>query len=277
MSEPGNGEVIERPKGVANWPIISKIFSTIDENVREHGRQQAMKSVLDSLGVKFQAEMDKKTEEVLKTKPCIVVFNHPYKLEPFVLMASLPERPDISFLSMAEYFNLVPNLDKYLIPAHIYHNAKDMLEKIFLTVFHKIQLKPELSAYKEGKINWFSLKEAARKIDSGGLILIAPKPGPAALKKGEWYSGVGHLVTDINDKDSTYYVNAFIDGTSHWDWLRLLPIRSLRRKLPDIKLHFSSPQPVSTIVSAESTPKEVTRKLKFEYNEWQNSLKAKIN
>lgn len=277
MSEQGNIEVIEKPKGVANWPIISKVFSTIDKDVRERGRQQAMKSVLDSLGVRFQVEMDEETEEALKTKPCVVVFNHPYKLEPFVLMASLPERPDMSFLSMAEYFNLVPNLDKYLIPAHIYHNAKDMLEKIFLTVFHKIQLKPELSAYKEGKINATSLKEAGRRIDSGGLMLIVPKPGPAALKKGEWYSGVGHLVTDIKNKDNTYYVNAFIDGTSHWDWLRLLPIASFRKKLPDVKLHFSSPQLVSTIAPTGSKPKEVTRKLKSEYNEWQNSLKAKVN
>lgn len=101
---------------------------------------------------------------------------------------------------------------------------------------------------------------------NGGLIVIFPE---GILPKGSaWLNGIGHLLTSIRGH-SVFYVKAYVEGTSHFDPLRMI----LRGWLfPPLKVYFGVPQDVDSILRKVQKPRELTQHLQKEYNNWLKTL-----
>lgn len=252
-----------------NLPLISGFIKSIDKDLENYSFQKTMRNSINRLSSKLVVKnKNKEIEKMLKHKPVVLVANHPYEAEVPVLIAGLPDRDDTSIVVNRRLMNLSSNLDKYLIPVYIDHHftnkRRHKLMNYVLKAFHP---KEKITAEESRKLNIQSVKEAARRVDAGGLVIIFP-----GKKKtdGHWYSGVGHMLNQTKRKD-IYVVRAYIEGTSLLDLFRLIP--KIGIFLPTFTLTFAPPLKLTEFRNED--PKKTTTKLEDRYNDWIKTLDKK--
>ncbi len=91
-------------------------------------------------------------------------------------------------------------------------------------------------------------------------------------KHGKWFDGIGYLLKDVSIKNA-YIVKSYIHGTSHIDYLRLLP--GIRRLMPKIYVYFSPPTVLSNYVNSRTQSKLIKDNLERDYNNWVVQLKER--
>lgn len=252
-------------------PIFGKIFRDFDKSAGENGIHKAVTNVIRRTETKLVVHgLGKDTIEILKNKPVILAANHPYDFEVLVLIAALPKRDDIFSIAASDLMGVGPNSNHYIIPMFIHKYFDEGSHKLSVKIAKLLRLGPRLSSSRAHRRNVENMAYAASKVENGGLVIIFPE---GILKRGSpWLSGVGYLLRDIYKKRNAFYARAYIQGTSSFDILRLIPI--LRRFFPPINVYFDRPREVSFVIKAKDDPKEITKNLQKEYNKWAHKTVA---
>lgn len=255
---------------LSHLPFIRGMIKTISDASKNEGFPKAMLDAVRRSGTHFTVRYaSAETVEVLKSKRVVVVVNHPYEGEAFAIVAALPNRKQVYLIVNATMMHITKEIDKHLIPVYIQHHidegkGKNTQSKI-LELFHP---STHFSEAEEHKRNIESIANANRKLQRGGLIIIFPNPGERDSVI-PWYPGVGHLLKGVNDDKPLYVVNAYIRGTSNWDYLRLFP--RIGALLPELTVFFSEPQEVRVL--ARQPARNITTLLEKHYRAWVKTLK----
>ena len=246
-------------------PVFGKLFRDFDKNAGQNGIHKAVADVIKKSGTKLIVHgLVKDTIEILKTKPVILVGNHPYDFELILLIAALPKRDDIFTIVASDLMGAGPNTTSYFIPMFIHKYFDKGSHEFSVKIAKLLRLGPSFSPSIEHRKNVENINYAALKVNNGGLVIISPE---GILKKGSpWLSGVGYLLRGVYKKSNAYYARAYIQGTSPFDVFRLIPI--VNRFFPPINVYFDRPKEVSFVINAKEDPKEITKNLQEEYNIW---------
>jgi hypothetical protein len=256
MMETGSGLYIRR------FPILKEAGDLINSNVRDFGLNQGALETLRNLGIRLTVEnLTHQTRAILLTEPCLVIGNHPTMTEPLVLPAALPQREDGFLLMSQSFLSFFPSVRPHIIPIYLGSRRKD--EKATVSVLRRILTYGNIDYEEAHERNIESIRVASRRISDGESGIIFPAPH-APLQRGRWKPGIGYLVRGIEYPTETYIVEAFIEGATDLDVLRILP--GFKYIPQDIRVTFSDPQKVSSI--EDRNPKAMERN----YLDWANSI-----
>ena len=246
-------------------PIFGKLFRDFDKSAGENGIHKAVEDVIKRTETKLIVHgLVKGTIEILKSKPVILVASHTFDFEVLLLIAALPKRDDIFTITASDLMGAGPNTNSYIIPMFIHKYFDKGSHKLSVKVAKLLHLGPRFSPQIEHKRNVENINYAASKVKNGGLVINFPD---GILKKGNpWLSGVGYLLRGIYKKRNAFYARAYIQGTSSFDILRLIPI--VRRFFPPINVYFDRPKEIALILNEREDPKEITKNLQADYNRW---------
>lgn len=253
-------------------PIIGAYVSRMVGNIEKHGMQGAILKEIERSKTNWEIHgLDQETKKILQTKGAVIVANHPFEIETLALIAALPKRENINLIATSFLQNIYPALDKHLIPVYITHHYKDVrstrFRKLSGLILEKYYQYHHLTESEEHQKNIESIALAAKKVKNGEVVIILPNPHRQKNYQDKWHPGIGWLLKNIGAKDNLYYVQAYVSGSSNWDYLRLFP--GLGRFLPKIKVHFARPQKIADLDSSD--PKRLTAKLEKEYLDWTTS------
>jgi len=250
-------------------PIFGKLFRDFDKSAGENGIHRAVTDVIKKTKTRIIVHgLIKETIEILKSKPVILVASHTFDFEVLLLIAALPKRDDIFTIAASDLMGAGPNTNSYIIPMFIHKYFDKGSHKLSVKVAKLLHLGPRFSPAIEHRKNIENINYAALKVNNGGLVIIFPE---GILKKcNPWLSGIGYLLRGIYKKRNAFYARAYIQGTSSFDILRLIPI--VRRFFPAINVYFDSPKEISSVINAKEDPKEITKNLQADYNRWVATL-----
>jgi hypothetical protein len=133
--------------------------------------------------------------------------------------------------------------------------------------FHWTQDYEKDTAHKK---NIKSIARAARRVDHGAVVVIFPAGGST---DGRWFSGIGHLIKTLKNKNEVSIIKAKLEGSSGGDYFRLIP--GISWLMPKIRVTFSAPREVSDIASEDA--RSITKKLEAEYIEWSDTQNKPVN
>jgi len=264
---------VHRYNFLGQIPIVGKLFRDFDKSAGENGIHKAVADVIKRTKTRIIVHgLIKETIEILKNQPVILVANHPYDLELILLIAALPKRDDIFTIVASDLMGAGPNTSSYFIPVFIHKYFDKGSHKLSVKIAKLFRLGPRLSPPKAHRVNVESMNRAIEIIKKGGLVIVFPE---GILKKGSpWFSGIGYLLRAIYEKRNAFYARAYIQGTSFFDILRLIPI--LRRFFPLINVYFDRPKELPFVINAKEDPKEITKNLQADYNRWIATLEKKF-
>lgn len=233
--------------------------------VEKDGVVTTFKGILESLGGIIESEKGEEERRVLGKEGVLLVANHPAEIDVLVTLATIEERRDWYIIINSMFVGKIEKLDKHFIPVYIDHNldnnAFSLREQIFF-LFHK---KKRLSKEEAQERNRKSLERAAKMLDKGSLVIIYPGPNKVT---GRWYKGVGHIMRQVKKKSKVRVVAGFIEGTSKWDYWRLIPgVSSL---LPKFKVSFKLMGKMSDLWEKDATIS--TEKLEAMYKRWSEAI-----
>ena len=201
---------------------------------------------------------------MLQREGVILVANHTFETDPFFLLAALQHRPDIFMIVEAGFLGMGVNIDRHLIPVHITHHQEIIDLAGWRSLLLNIIRRPVVLEKEEALAkNIESIKLAAEKLKSGGLVIIFPS---ASVKSGKWFSGVGHLLKHLGNQSRAKIILVHISGPSRKDYLRLIP--GISQRLAEIKVRFSDVLPLQNHWHEE--PKTMAYALEEHYNRWIN-------
>lgn len=244
-------------------PLVGFFLQNLDTDLENIGLQKAMMNIVLRSKTKFIISgLDTLLKQILETKPVIVIANHPFDSEEVAIMASLPSRKDSYLIVNSHFMGVSPQLDKHLIPVYIWHHVTDgKPKKFFGRLLHKFHPTSIYPPDVEEKKNRESIRHAAKIITNGGLVIMFPgRRG----KHGHWFSGIGHLIKNLGNNKHSYIVQAFVQGTSDADYLRMFPW--FGRFLPTIHVTFAKPIKISDVRQADG--KKIAIHLEDGYNRW---------
>ncbi len=249
-------------------PVLSKFIRQLDRDTLNHGLQVACSNVLKSSKAKFEIKgKTAKLKTILRTKPVVVVANHPTNSEVLVLIASLESRQDLFLVISARFTNISQTLNKHFIPVYVTHNHREGrgkgLKYYLLTPFlQQLNFSPE----EEHQKNIESIELAIEKVKKGGLVIIFPEK-----RHGDrgWQSGLGYLLKGLQETEA-YLVQAYIHGTSDKDFFRLITFFS--KFLPKVTTFFAPPLKIKDALKTKTSPKTIVKSLEEKYKKWVNGL-----
>jgi len=245
----------------------------VGTKMEKDGVVSTFKGILESLGGIIETQKSGRERMALGKGGVLLVANHPAEIDVLVTLASIEERRDWYIVINSMFVGKIEKLDKHFIPVYIDHNldnnAFSLREQIFF-LFHK---KKRLSKEESQERNRKSIQRAAEMLDKGALVIIYPGPNRVT---GKWYKGVGHIMRQIRNKSKVSVVAAFIEGTSKWDYWRLIP--GVSKLLPSFKVSFKLMGKINDIWEREVTLS--TEKLENSYHNWSKGIarsKARVN
>lgn len=249
--------------------MLNTIVKTIEKDINDFGFVGATQQAVKRSGTKLKITRPVETRKILQNKPVVIAANHPFEVEPIVLISSLPKRNDIYLIINAAFTGLIKKLDENLIPVYINHHRgkSNNLKRWSGVTIDKYHPMPLLRPEEAQRRNRESIKYAANLVKKGGIVIIFPDRRSLS---GVWFSGIGHLLNTIGKAKETHYVKAFVGGTSNWDYLRIIP--NLGKVLPKVHVHFSEAQEIKKVLSYDKDPKKITAQLEHEYNQWVEGL-----
>jgi 1-acyl-sn-glycerol-3-phosphate acyltransferase len=245
--------------------MIKNTLLEINENIKNIGVVGAVKKFVKKCNTEVIIQSSQEINKILKKASGVIVVNHPAEADVLAILAAIKKRKDIYLIINSNLKKIIPELDKHLIPVFIYNKAMESfdgrLKTKILGIFHKLS---KYSIEEERQKNIKSINKAINKINKGGLVIIFPDGGN---KKHDWFNGIGHMVHGIKN-DKSFVIRAYVEGTSNWDYLRLLPF--IGRFLPKFKVSFAKPIKVEDI--KKENPKETTVGLENKYWKWRGGV-----
>jgi 1-acyl-sn-glycerol-3-phosphate acyltransferase len=244
-------------------PLLGTIIGKIDQDIGKKGIQKSMDLVMKRTGTKIiLGEKSENLINVLKNEAVIIVASHPQEAGIPAFLAAIESRKNMNLIIESSLMNVFPSANKYLIPVYI--NNRQLAQNKFhlklklLKLIHKTE---DFTYEDEHQKNIESINLAGKKINKGNMIVIFPDGGST---DGKWFSGVGHLIKKIKLKDKTYVVKAYINGTSAWDFLRIIP--GISKIFPSFRIYFDEPIKMTEFKKMEA--KKITANLENDYNDW---------
>lgn len=238
----------------------------LDKMISQKGLSTAMKEIINGCNTQVVVKSNKEINKILKKFSGILVANHSAEADVLAILSAIKNRKDVFLIINSVFKKLLPTLDKHLIPVYIYNRAcKNLGGKIklkILSLFNKIEV---YSKEEEHQKNLESMALAVEKINKGGLVIIFPDGGD---KKHCWFNGVGYLIHGVKKKEKSFVMRAYIQGTSNWDYLRLLPF--IGKFLPKFRISFATPLRMDKVEKGD--PKITTGQLENRYWKWISSI-----
>lgn len=254
-------------------PIAGAIRRIIDKDVARLGFQQTAARLISIAGEgKLVVEgKDDLVREVLKTKPVVVISNHPSFAEILTVIASLEPRDDMSLIGMSVFQGVGPNISEHVIPVYM---TPRMDSKRYgspiIRAGNALRFGPQVSTSEAPGKNFESIGKAIEKVKEGGLVVIFPEGVASGRKDKKWRSGIGHLVSGIGTETKAYLVFAYCEGTSNLDFMRIVP--GVKRFLPTMRVTFAEPRLIASSIGEDMDPRAITKKIEQEYHAWTSSL-----
>lgn len=248
-----------------NVPIVAALLRRTDLRASDAGIIAMMKIITSRSKSKFKVKnLNQELASIFTTDKVLVISNHPATTDVPLLLAALKERIDVYLIASHQFLNILPSIDGNIIPVYINHRMFEM-HGWKVKLFNKIHEAERLSQEEAHRKNIKSIEIATKKINNGGEVVIFP-----AAKENDYQfmSGVGYLIKGIEEPTEVKVVMAYIEGTSNWDWLRLIPY--LGTILPKLQVTFS--KPYEAIDFCGDCAKTTTKKLEKEYYRWTKTL-----
>jgi len=247
-----------------NLPVLGGVIKSFDVKIGKLGLQGMVADFLEHIGSRWEVCGGyEEAFRILKNSPAVVIFNHPHDAEVLPLMAALPRRDDIYIIGTSGLVGAVgPNFDRYLIPVHVRKHAvagsRRWRVRIGRSLLRFNLTVADEEAHQQNKL---AIEEGSRRVREGAVVFIVPE---GARPGGRWFSGVGHLLRGIGRNAGAYFVPVYVEGTSAFDFLRLIPW--IGRRLRPFRVVFFAPKKIKAILGETKDPKVVTEKLQEEYN-----------
>jgi len=256
------------------FPFAKKTREQIEHDVTELGFQQAAARIVNRVAEnKLVVEgKDEEVEEILGSRPVIVIANHPSFAEIITTVASLEPRDDIYLIGISNFLGIGPNFSKHVIPVYGTNQTASEGYKLPIRIGDALRFGPKVQYENAHERNIRSIRNAAEIVNQGSLIVMFPE-GIQSGKDKKWLNGIGYLVAGIEKRFSTYLIFAYPEGTSNTDYIRLIP--GIRKLLPKTSVTFSSPRTIKDSLGDITDPRVVTKKIEDEYIAWTNSVVKK--
>lgn len=247
--------------------MIKGLIDYLDKNISEIGVVLAMKKFIKKCNTEIVVKSNNEIDTVLEKLSGVIVANHPAQADVLAILSAIKNRKDVFLIINSQFRELIPELDNHLIPVYISNQiTEDFWGRIYLWIFSRFKKMTKYSKEEEHQKNIESISMAIEKVNKGGLVIIFPSGGN---EKRGWLNGIGHLIHGIKDKEKSFVIRAHIEGTSIWDYLRLLPL--IGKFLPKFKISFANPLRVDKIKMDD--PKKTTVELENNYWKWISSVK----
>jgi len=239
--------------------IVRKFLESFEKQCGQKGIKALKKIIPDNQIIIHPIPFE--TKKIINDNGALIILNHPHYAEIIATFHALPDREDIFIIITDSFFELLPNLRQYMIPVHIQHHTTFVgIKKYFnigrLFYYPVIKTKEEAHTFNKNSITL-----AAKLINQGHLVIICPQG--LYKKKPVWFTGIGHLVSQLNPK--TPLINLFIDNTSFFDFFRLIPI--IKLLFPKFNIYFDKPNYTTT-----KDPKIITKELENKFNQWASKI-----
>lgn len=248
-----------------NWFFTRKVLRRINQNIEENGFAEAFSRVVKSISRKMDVQRHPDAFRTLSEDPVLLITNHPAELDTLILLGSMPKRKDIFMLINNSFISVLPAFDPHCIPVYVkYRTQGDERETLRARILRKIHYHPVYSIEDSKNKNKESINKAARVIDEGGVVLLAPGFGN---KDKEFKIGLGYMLNALPNAEKVKIMMTHISGTSKIDYFRMFT--PIKRILPRFRIIYSEPAEAKHFVSGD--PKTDTRKLQDYYFDWVNS------
>jgi len=243
--------------------VTGRIIGGFDKEVGKIGMIATVKKILVRKKIKLELSYDRKiTGQVLEKGPVIVTVNHPHQSDVMIIMAALPDREDFFMIAQSTLLGLGKNIDKHIIPVFI--NEKQIAMEIWkrwkVEIFTRLHSHKRTTREIEKEKNKKSVALASAKLDKKHMIIIFPTGGSGNMR---WQAGIGHMIKGAKNP-KLKIVMADIDGSSSWDYFRLIP--GVSWLFPKIKVRFSAPIETGKLKKFEA--KEIALKLETKCRKW---------
>lgn len=246
--------------------MIKELISSTNKNIGKIGVVLTIRKLIKRCNTEVVIQRNEEVDNILENFSGVIVANHPADSGVLALWSAVKDRKDISLIVTSRYYNLMPELDKYLIPVYVHNQpSKNIFRKIRLKIFGLFKKFNKYSREEEHQKNIASINVAIEKINKGGLVIIFPN---GAVKSSNWFNGISYIIQGIKNKKKNFVIMSYIEGSSNWDWLRFFPL--IGKLLPKFRVSFNNPLRMDTI--KKENPKATTIYLENEYREWVGSL-----
>lgn len=251
-------------------PLIGKHIKRFDQDVGMHGIHEAVRRRIRQLNIPLTISFPNKlTRVVLQNQPTIVVCNHPYISEVFMLISALPTRQDTFIVSNASFTRFGPSVSKHLIPVYIRHDTRKDRLTVSDRIFDALFPMPDMTPQEEHEKNINSIAQASTIVSSGGLVVMFPGGWG---KETRWFPGIGHLIKQTSNPHSIHFVQAYVSGVTKFDMIRFVP--GVRAFFPSVNVMFSEPKRISVVDPLTTHAKQITETLEQDYWQWVHHLPA---
>jgi len=248
-----------------NLPIVAGILKRTDVKAKDRGMVMIMREIIDRSRSRMTViNKSEKLKRLLTDEPVLVIANHPAEADVPILLSTLENRQDIYLIASHQFLNILPNIDNNVIPVYIGHRIAEN-NKLKNRIFNRIHESEKYNRDEAHKKNIESINLAAEKINKGAAVVIFPA---AEELGGSFRPGVGHIIKNLKDSKKVRVVMVYIEGTSDWDYLRLIPF--LGKLLPKIKVTFARPFGADEIKTDDG--KKGAKKLEERYYRWLEKL-----
>jgi 1-acyl-sn-glycerol-3-phosphate acyltransferase len=242
---------------------VQKILRPINHSLKIHGLSPTLKNIVEKTSRAFTINLPKNTQKTLKNDRVLLICNHPAQVDVLLLLASIPPRRKTFLVVMHGLLSILPAINKHLIPVYISHRIDNHDQQDWkFKLFQKVHFVPEYSKDTAHQKNIKSISLAAQKIDEGSLVAIFPAGGTKDART--FLPGVGYLIKNLKYPKKTKLVMAHVDGTSAWDFLRIIPF--VKFFLPKFRVDFSETLNINNFTKGNG--REISQKLQQVYDSW---------
>ena len=256
--------------------IAFELAGRFDEQVKEHGLYLAANALLKSQAIPWGTVLPKHGWHKVMTSPAVIYCNHPSLITPFFMSAAL-DRPDLKMIGAGYVQELGPNMAAYVFPFQRARRTSMAGDSGIATTAVSSWLLDFLYPCRELNAarahNRRMLVAAARYIQGGGAVLIAPQGGHGDDQK--WFPGIGHLVSELvreSGAGTVQLVPVRIENSSNTRIRHLVSRnRSSRQQSkqptdPPIRVVFAEPIPLESLVQEQdSDARRITAVLEDHY------------
>ena len=251
------------PQSLYSTIGFRNILRPINQSLKSEGLSLTLRNIIKKCSRGFDVDLPKTTKKVLKNNRVLLICNHPVQADVLILLAAIPPRKKTFLVVMHGLLSILPAINKHLIPVYISHRIDSESQHDWkMSLLKKIHYVPEYSPEVSHQKNLKSISLASRKIDENSLVGIFPAGGS---KNGrDFLPGVGYIIKNLKYPQKTNIVMAHVEGTSTWDFLRIIPF--LNKIFPKFKINFSEPLPASDF--AGENGRLISEHLQNVYDRW---------
>jgi len=243
--------------------VAFELAGRFDEQVKEYGLHEAANALLNSPAIPWETVLPKHGWHKVMTSPTVIYCNHPSLITPFFMAAAL-DRPDLKMIGAGYVQELGPHMAAHMFPFQRARRTSMAGDSGIATTAVASWLLDFLYPYHELNAarahNRRMLVAAARYVQGGGAVLIAPQGGHGDDQK--WFPGIGRLISELgrgSGAGTVQLVPARIENSSNTRIRHLVSRnRSSRQQSkrptdPPIRVVFAAPIPLESLVQEQDT------------------------